>query len=476
MPKFLTTPIYYVNDVPHIGHAYCTLATDTLARYWRQQLGNDQVFFLTGTDENSQKTVEAAQKAGLPIEQYLDQMAAQWQTCWDQIGISYDDFIRTTEERHQKTVQSFLQKLLETGHVYKGTYKGLYCTGCESFKKPSDLDEENNCPDHRKPCQELQEENYFFRLSAFEKELIELYEREPHRLEPTSRRNEIMQFLREGLDDISISRETAEIGIPMPNDPKQKIYVWIDALINYYTAVQTPERQDLWQEAFHIVGKDITRFHSVIWPAMHLAIGSPIPTGVYAHGFFTIDGHKMSKSLGNVISPLALKQKYGNDALRLGLLSSFEFGNDGDFSLGHFDRFYQAKLAGGLGNLFNRVVILIHKFLDGQIPAPSENIDQNELLKPFQEALENKKIKTAIDYFFSVVDQANQRLNETEPWKLAKTDLPTAAKVFTELYGYLTFLSKMSEILLPESAEKMKRMLGDGQNLGQAEILFPSVN
>jgi len=468
--KYFTTPIYYVNDKPHIGHAYCTLATDTLVRYWRKKLGPENVFFLTGTDENSQKTVDAAAAAGEDIPEYLEKMAAQWRETWEKIGISFDDFIRTTEDRHLRCVHDIFEKINAKGDIYKGKYIGKYCTGCETFLKDTDLDENGHCPAHKRPPQMLEEENYFFRLSNYEDALLELFKNNPHFLLPQSRRNEILSFIRMGLEDISISRETAEFGIPLPLDEKHKIYVWFDALINYISGIQQDGREKFWDSASHVIGKDISRFHAVIWPAMLISAGITPPKEIFAHGFFTIDGVKMSKSLGNVISPLDLSEQFGNDALRTGLLSSFEFGNDGDFSLENFAQFYNTHLAGGVGNLFNRVIVLIHKFLEGQKP------EKNETTKRYQEdfdaALEGKQIRTAIDVFFELVSKANQRLNETEVWKLAKVDLPAAEKIFAELLSYLETLSQMAEILLPESHEKMQQMLGDKTHVGEATILF----
>lgn len=470
---YFTTPIYYVNDVPHIGHSYCTLATDTLTRYWRTQLGSENVLFVTGTDENSQKTVDAAAKAGVSIDAYLEDMAERWRSCWDTIGVGYDDFIRTTEQRHIDTVHDLFQRIYDKGDIYKGTYQGLYCTGCETFKKSSDVNEDGRCADH--PNQELQkldETNYFFRLSAYEKPLLEWYEANPDWLKPTSRKNEILSFIKSGLEDVSVSRETAEFGISLPMDPAHKVYVWFDALINYYSATRTADKEKYWDEAFHIVGKDITRFHCVIWPAMLMAAGISLPKGVFAHGFFTIDGTKMSKSLGNVISPVTLSEQYGNDALRAGLLSSFEFGSDGDFSAENFAEFYRTKLAGGVGNLFNRVTVLIHKFCDGQTGTP-ERCDEGQAMQAeFKQLMENKQIKGAYDFYFATVDKANQRLNETEVWKLAKVAPEAAAVIFTELYGYLIFLNEMAEVLLPESAPKMKAMIGEEGKVGEAMILF----
>ncbi len=472
MKKYFTTPIYYVNDVPHIGHAYCALATDTLARYWRNKLGKENVFFLTGTDENSQKTVDAAKKAGKPIPEYLEEMAKIWRTTFETIGIEFDDFIRTTEERHVKKVHEIFTKIHANGDIYKGKYVGKYCHGCETFLKESELDENGCCPDHKTPPVDLEEENYFFRLSKYEKPLLEIYEKNPSFLEPESRRNEVLSFIKSGLEDISISRETSEFGISLPLDENHKVYVWFDALINYLSGLPEGENSEFWPEAVHIVGKDITRFHCVIWPAMLLSAGIKPYKQVFAHGFFTIDGEKMSKSLGNSVSPVELAKKYGNDALRMGLLSSFEFGNDGDFSLEHFDDFYRTKLAGGVGNLFNRVTVLIHKFLDGK--KPQENQESEIRNQEFEKLFEEKKLKSAIEHFFGVVDSANELLNKTEVWKLAKEDLDASKEVFATLLRKLEELVDMAEILLPETAPRMKKMLGDREKVGEPEILFPS--
>ena len=472
---YLTTPIFYVNDVPHIGHAYNILATDVLARFWRQKLGAENVFFLTGTDENSQKTVDAAKKAQQSIPEYLEGMAQNWRNAWDAIGISYDDFIRTTESRHIETVHEIFQKIYDKGDIYKGKYVGKYCTGCETFLKETDLDENGHCPDHKKAPDLLEEENYFFKLSKYEPILLKMYEENAQWLQPESRKNEVVSFIKSGLEDISVSRETAEFGISLPMDETHKVYVWFDALINYYSAVSKTDKADFWNFAHHIVGKDITKFHCVIWPAMLLAADIPVPKSVFAHGFFTIDGTKMSKSLGNVVNPLDLSQKFGNDALRIGLLGGFEFGNDGDFAVANFQQFYNSKLASGVGNLFNRVTVLIHKFLEGVKPQRTEE-SLEATLNQFEHLLETHKIKGAIDFFFEQVDVTNQLLNETEVWKMAKVDPESAKKVFGTLIVRLDLLAKMSEILLPESAPKMRKMLGgDSDQMGEAQILFERV-
>ncbi|MCF7906027.1 methionine--tRNA ligase [Candidatus Gracilibacteria bacterium] len=492
MKKYFTTPIYYINDKPHIGHAYCTLATDTLARYWRKKLGEENVFFLTGTDENSQKTVDAARAMGKAIPEYLDEMAGVWRTTWEEIGIEFDDFVRTTEDRHIKKVHEIFQKVHDKGDIYKGKYIGLYCTGCEAFLKKSDLDKEGNCPHHKSPPKQIEEENYFFRLSNYQKPLLDLYEKNPNFLQPESRRNEIVSFIKSGLEDISVSRETSEFGISLPIDEKHKVYVWFDALINYISGLPEGEKNEFWPEAVHIIGKDITRFHCVIWPAMLLSAGIPLYKEVFAHGFFTIDGQKMSKSLGNVVSPLELAEKYGNDALRIGLLSSFEFGHDGDFSLENFENFYHAKLAGGVGNLFNRVITLTHKLFEGKkmlektggFDTQIQTQRNNELIKTeiysdeditidkFEMALKNNKIQKAVQILFAQVDKANHILSTHRPWELIKTDKVGTGGVMLELIRRLEIIADMAEVLLPETAPRMKKMLGDGQNIGQPEILF----
>ena len=469
MKKFITTPIYYVNDVPHIGHTYCTLAADTLARYWRQKLGKENVFFLTGTDENSQKTVDAAKAAGEEIMPYLDAMSARWRTTWEEIGIEFDDFIRTTEPRHQKVVNEILTTIHGKGDIYKGKYEGLYCTGCEAFLKRTDLDDRGHCPHHKKAPDVVEEENYFFKLSKFQEPLLELFEKNPKLLEPEKRRNEILSFIRSGLEDISISRENAEFGIPLPWDDSHKIYVWFDALINYRSGCPSEE---FWDNTLHLLGKDITRFHCVIWPAMLMSAGIKTPAEEYAHGFFTVDGEKMGKSLGNVISPLDLAAKYGNDGVRIGLLSSFEFGNDGDFSREQFHDLYNKKMAGGIGNLFNRVIVLINKFLDGIKPENCTADFEGTEMSRFREMLEKNKLREAIETMFHVMEDANDILSTKEPWKLAKVDLDGAARVFANLLQKLELIAKMSEILLPETAPKMQKMLGDTKRVGDGGILF----
>lgn len=492
MKKYFTTPIYYVNDIPHIGHAYCTVATDTIARYWRTKIGNDNVFFVTGTDENSQKTVEAAQKNGQSIPDYLEEMASTWKTTWEQCGMQFDDFIRTTEDRHIQSVHEVLQTIYDTKDIYKGQYKGKYCTGCETFLKDADLDENGCCPDHKTKPEIIEEENYFFKLSAYQDQLIELYEKNPNLLQPEKRRNEVLSFIKSGLEDISISREGKAFGIKLPWDKNHAVYVWFDALINYYTAITDRDGKDAWNKGdiTHILGKDITKFHCIIWPAMLISAGLTPPKEMFAHGFFTVNGTKMSKSLGNVISPLELSKKYGNDALRVGLLSNFEFGNDGDFSLEHFHNLYAKKLAGGVGNIFNRIVVLIHKFWNGEKPKNWDSkkftgfgggtlrkeLTQEDLsLQSFENACAHYKLKHAIDILFNNIEELDVHLSAHEPWKKIKIDEEETKKIMSFALQKLENITKMAEVLLPETYPKMKSMLGDTTKVGEKGILFPQI-
>src|SRR3989344_3137968 len=308
---YITTPIFYVNDRPHLGNAYATIVADVLARHARAV--KKDVLFLTGTDENSQKTVDAAEKSKEDIKTYTDRLAGIWKSTWQTIGISNTDFIRTTEDRHVQTVKDIWKRILDKGDIYKGSYKGLYCNGHEAFMKESDL-VDGVCPDHKTKPEYIEEENYFFRLSKYQKDLATLYESHPDFVTPAGRFNEVKKFVSEGLEDISVSRETKEWGIPVPGDPNHVVYVWFDALINYISAVGVEE----WKKHpadIHVVGKDITRFHAVIWPAMLMSAGLPIPRRIIAHGFFTAQGVKISKSLGNAIDPLELGKQYGFDSL-----------------------------------------------------------------------------------------------------------------------------------------------------------------
>src|SRR5574337_172781 len=372
---YLTTPIYYVNDKPHIGHAYTTIAADTLARF--QRLKGDDVFFVTGTDENSQKNVQAMEKAGeSDLAAYLDRMAGTWRKTWQDLDITFDDFIRTTESRHLAGVERFWEAVKTSGDIYEGQYEGLYCTGCEAFKTESEI-VNGRCSLHpNRDLERIKEKNYYFRLSAYREELLKLYEEGSDFVMPESRRHEIRNYVTDHLTDISISREAKSVaaGIPVPGDESQRIYVWFDALVNYLTVVGygTDEQRfkRFWPADLHLVGKDIIKFHCALWPAMLLSAAKNdsllrdadgralLPKQVYAHGFFTIDGQKISKSLGNAIDPRTLIEGYSLDALRYFLLREIPFGEDGDFSEERMSSRYNTELGNTFGNLVNRTIAM----------------------------------------------------------------------------------------------------------------------
>jgi methionyl-tRNA synthetase len=368
---YITTPIYYINGQPHIGSAYTTIVADVLAR-WREQRG-EHVVFTTGTDEYSQKTVEAAKKLGEEVGPYTDRMAKIWIDAWAKLGISNTDFIRTTEERHIETVKDMWGRMDAAGDIYKGRYEGLYCKGHEAFMTEDEL-VDGLCPEHKTKPELVSEENYYFRLSKYQQPLLDLYETQPEFVAPAHRFNEIKSFVENGLEDISFSREKKSWGIPVPNDPEQVIYVWADALINYITAVGVEGWEDHPAD-IHAVGKDILRFHAVIWPAMLLSAGLPLPGQIIANGFLTVDGTKISKSLGNAIDPFDLVARYGIDGLRYFLLREIPYGSDGDFTEEKMKERYNADLANGLGNFAARVLTLAEKEdLSGAATDPSSMV------------------------------------------------------------------------------------------------------
>lgn len=442
---FVTTPIYYINDVPHIGHAYATIAADILARYHRE-IG-DETFFLAGLDENSQKTVLAAEKAGKEIGSYTDELAGLWQKTWEKLGITNDDFIRTTEDRHEKTVIEFFNKVEKNGDIYKGKYEGFYCVGHEAFVKRDDLDESGFCPDHKTKPEKLVEENYFFKLSKYQDQILELLEKNPKFIEPEERYHEVYNFVKGGLQDISITRSTQKWGIKAPSDPSHVIYVWFDALINYISAA--PER---WPADLHIIGKDILRFHAVIWPAMLLSAGYSLPKKIFAHGFFTINGTKISKSLGNAIDPIKITQDYGNDTLRYFLFKEFPFGNDGDFSFERLNEVYNSDLANGLGNLVSRVARLAESLdLSGVEPKEKSLLDS-----AFRIHLDKLEFQQALDYIWDKIHATDKSLEKTKPWELLESDREKASGIVENLIRQIIEIQELLLPFLPDTAQKIK--------------------
>ncbi|MDP3948999.1 MAG: methionine--tRNA ligase [bacterium] len=446
---YITSPIYYVNDKPHVGHAYSTIIADTLARYHRA-LG-DEVTFLTGTDENSQKTVDAARKSGEDIISYTDRLAGVWKSVWQALNISNTDFIRTTEARHKKMVEEFWKRLWDNGDIYKGRYEGLYCKGHEAFMKESDL-VNGLCPDHKTKPEHFAEDNYFFRLKRYEKDLSAFYEKNPNFVIPENRYNEVKNFVSEGLEDLSISRQVQKWGIPVPNDPSQVVYVWFDALINYVSAIGI-EQWEQHPADVHVIGKDITRFHAIIWPAMLMSAKLPLPKQVAANGFFTVNGVKISKSLGNAIDPIGLAEKYGAEALRYFLLREIPYGEDGDFSEEKLKERYNADLANGLGNLLSRIMKMA-AMANIVVPAwdAAKLVKANPRIPRF---MEEYQLDNVIEHIWEKISQADAMIEEKKPFKILKTDRAKAEKDIILLLKQLKEIAVMLEPFMPETSEKI---------------------
>jgi methionyl-tRNA synthetase len=479
MKYYLTTPIYYVNDSPHIGHAYTTIAADVLAR-WRR-LNGDDVYFLTGTDEHGAKIAQAAKAKNTTPESLTNEMSAAFKAAWQALNISNDGFIRTTQERHIKGVQKFLQTLYDKGLIYKKNYEGLYCIGCEKFIAEKDLDEQKCCHDHKtKPVLQA-EENYFFKLSQFEQELTKRITAGDVVIEPEGRRNEILGKLKLGLEDISISRSGLSWGIPLPFDNTQTVYVWVDALINYVTGLGYGSEDEtsfekFWPADVHLMAKDILWFHSVIWPALLLGAGLTLPKKVYAHGFFTINGDKMSKTIGNVIAPAELIEKFGVDGARYLTISLIPFGPDGDISWEALSQKYNLDLANNLGNLVSRTIKMAEKYFEGKVPEP-QNVDLTltdnvtVLLKQqsFYENLNNLLFHKAAETIMNALTVINQQIETDAPWKLAK-DETKAEKLAQCMFGYFNAIAVTIMHLIPfmpDTCEKIWHSFGISAELTQ---------
>ncbi len=436
-PFYITTPIYYVNDRPHIGHSYTTIAADLLARYHR--LNGRDAFFLTGSDEHGNKIAEAAAAAGLQPQQFCDNVVMHFKKAWDKLDVEYDDFIRTTEERHAIAVQQLLNVLYDAKTeeglpvIYTGIYEGLYCTGCEKFITEKDL-VNGVCPDHKTKPQLVEEKNYFFRLGAFVGKLRELIQSNELRILPDERRREVLGLLDQDLADFSLSREKVKWGIPLPFDPSQVIYVWVEALTNYISGIGYGRDEDLlnkwWYQAdtVHLMAKDILKFHCIFWTSMLMAANLPLPKTIFIHGFFTVDGEKMSKTLGNQIDPIELVEQFGSDATRYLLLTQYPFGMDGDIQSQRFIAKYNSDLANDLGNLVSRVVKMIEVNYQGKLPPPADDlvglqelIEEAEVLPEKVEAhINNFRIGSAIDDTMNLVRSANRFFDINAPWKMIK--------------------------------------------------------
>lgn len=472
MKFYVTTPIYYVNDKPHIGHAYTTFAADILARYHR--LKGEEVFFLTGTDENAQKNAQAAQKASMDTQTYVNEMSAVWEKTWKQLELTHDDFIRTTEARHLLAVKKFWRAVQAKGDIYEGEYEGWYCVGCESFKLASDL-VGGDCPLHKKKPEWLKEKNYFFRLTNYRQQLLSHIDAHPEFIEPVARRNEVRSYVDKFMTDVSISRSSLKWGIPVPGDETQRIYVWFDALINYLTAVGYGSDEALfkkfWPADVHLVGKDIIKFHCALWPAMLLSAGVALPKKVFAHGFFTIAGDKMSKSLGNAIDPIELANDFGGDVLRYFLFREITFGEDGDFSRARLEQRYDGELASELGNLVNRVLTMAEKY--GVTQAPATEFSTAVWTRGFINAMEDLRLHDALAAIWLLVREANQLIDQKAPWKLAKEGKQEELhEVLASLLSMIHAIASMLQPFMPKTAERIASQLSSMK----AEPLFPRRN
>lgn len=482
---YLTTPIYYVNDAPHIGHAYTTVAGDVLTRWHRQR--GQKVWFLTGTDEHGQKVLRSAEANGKDPQAWVDKLVNEaWLPVLEVIDVKNDDFIRTTEERHIKRVQRFLSRLKDAGWIYEGTYQGPYCVGCEEFKLPADLVEGVDeyagaqcCPTHSKPVEIVDETNWFFKLSAFTEPLIEHYTKHPEAIRPQSAYNEVMSFIKQGLQDLSISRSTFSWGIDVPWDPNQVVYVWFDALLNYATAVGLDDEPGsegakrfaaTWPADVHLVGKDILRFHAVIWPAMLMAGGLDLPRCVYAHGWLLVGGEKMSKSKLTGIAPSQIVDHFGSDVFRYYFLKAIQFGQDGSFSWEDLSARYTADLANGLGNLASRATAMVNKYCDGVLPTPgvlsAKEQDLEALLqKTVADAdrhMLNLDFADGINAVKEFIDAVNLYVTEREPWKVAK-DPALTADLHTILYTIIDCLRAIAILyhpVMPKAMNNLWQQLG----------------
>ena len=474
MSKYITTPIYYVNGEPHIGHAYTTFIADTIARY--ERLKGEDTFFLTGTDEHGQKIEESAKKAGKPTQEFADEISATFKNLWDEFGISYDKFIRTTDEEHKKGVQKAFLKMHEKGDIYKGEYEGHYCVSCEAFFPETQLVDGEFCPDCGRSTTIVKEESYFFKLSKYEKDLLKYYEEHPDFILPKSRANEVVNFVKGGLRDLSVTRTSFSWGVPLPkelNDPKHVMYVWLDALLNYVTALgygsdNTDLMDKFWPADIHLVGKDILRFHAIYWPAFLMSLDLPLPKHIAAHGWWTRDGEKMSKSKGNVVHPKEVADAYGVENLRYFMLREVPFGQDGDFSQRAFIDRINSDLSNDLGNLLNRIIGMSGKYSDFVIDSKdvkrfhAKELEKgHEVLASLDEHIENVQPHRYLEELWKLFVIGNGIIQESEPWakmKNGQTDeaLATVALVANILAKAALMLSPV----MPETATKIAEALG----------------
>ncbi|MCX5787905.1 MAG: methionine--tRNA ligase [Elusimicrobia bacterium] len=472
-PYYITTPIYYVNAAPHIGHAYTTLAADILNRF--RVMRGEKTRLLTGTDEHGSKIEEVARARGVTPKAHADEISGEFRQLWKDLEVRFDDFIRTTEPRHEETVQAVFKALHEKGDIYKGSYRGFYCVSCETYWTLGELGDKRVCqnPDCGKPLREVEEESYFFKLSRFQGPLLEHYKAHPEFLQPQARAPEILRWVEGGLKDISVSRTKVAWGVQVPFDPQHTVYVWFDALLNYVSALgykpgqpPTKEFSEYWPADVHLVGKEIFRFHAVIWPAMLMTLGLPLPRTVFAHGWWTVEGEKMSKSKGNFIDPRDIIKDYRLDAFRYVLFREMPFGADGNFSRKAFHERYNADLANNLGNLVARTCEMVDKFLAGQLPAkppaepPAKTREAIAASQGIYDAMEKLAFYDALTRIWQIISGLNLYIDQEKPWKTISTDPERVKLVLFDVVWSLRLVAGWLTPFMPETSAKMQAQLG----------------